>query len=234
MAVGEERAFVGTIKSGAPFDMYNVSVFAAVHSPDHKSQLDTVRSNVIPVIKSGQKLEFTALPDTAIRSNVFFYSCAGLDFDAPIATIKTGEGGFIPYTLKTVAAISSMRYEDSTDSLAFGIRPYSPSGWPLSLKIPQFSENQTLTVMLDGEAHDASIIADGKTISIDFFVPKGDHEVQIQGVRNVPELPLAMPILGAVTVGVITLARLRAAFKISSASSVSPERRTGRKNRQLN
>src|SRR5262249_9606398 len=81
MAVGEEKAFVGTIKNTGPFDVYNVSVFAAVHSPDHKSQLDTVRSNIIPFIRPGQEVEFTALPNPLIRSSVLYYSCAGLDFD---------------------------------------------------------------------------------------------------------------------------------------------------------
>lgn len=32
MAAGEERAFVGTVKNNAPFDIYNVSVFASARS----------------------------------------------------------------------------------------------------------------------------------------------------------------------------------------------------------
>lgn len=215
MAVGEERAFVGTIKNTALFDMYNVSVFAAVHSPDHKSQLDTVRSNVIAVIKPGEELEFIAMPDPAIRSDVLYYSCAGLDFDAPIPTIDAGDGKFIPFNLNSFAQVSSLRYENSTDSIAFGVRHYMPDGGPLSLKIPQLSQNQTVMVMLDGELHDASVKGDGKTISIDFFVPKGDHKVEIQGVRNVPEFQFVFPALAAVTAGAIVATRFKAAFKIS-------------------
>ena len=215
MAVGEQRAFVGTIKNIAPFDIHNVSVFAAVHSQDHKSQLDTVRSNVIEVIKSGEELEFTAIPDPAIRSGVFYYSCAGLDFDAPIPTIDAGSGKFIPFNLNTFAQVSSLRYENTTGSIAFGIRPYSPKGWPLSLQIPQFSQNQNVTVMLDGELHDASVKDDGKTVYIDFFVPKGDHQIEIQGVRNVPEFPFAIFALGAVTAAAIILTKLKTAFWIS-------------------
>ena len=214
MAVGEERAFVGTIKNVGPFEVHNVSVYAGIHTPDHKSQLEAVRSNVIPVIKPGEEVEFTALPDLAVRKDVFYYSCAGIDLDEPITTIKKGDGGFIPYTLNAVAQISSMRYEDSTDSMAFGVRPYFPSGGELNLQIPQRSQNQTVTVMLDGEPHDALISGNGKTMYIDFFVPKGDHEVQIQGVSNVPEFPYAMLALAAVTAGIIALARYKAAFKI--------------------
>jgi hypothetical protein len=215
MAVGEERAFVGTIENIGPFDVYNTSVFAGVHSPDHKSQLETVRSDVIPVIKSGEKIEFAAIPDPAIRSDMFYYSCAGLDYDDPITTINTDDGRFIPYSMNAVAQVSSLRYENSTDSIEFGIRPYPPSGSPLSLKIPQLSQNQTVMVMMDGEMQEASVRGDGKTLYIDFFVPQGDHQVEIQGVRTVPEFPFAVLALAAVTAGAIAAARLKAAFKIS-------------------
>jgi hypothetical protein len=214
MAAGQERAFVGIVKNNAPFDIHNVSVFASVRS-DNSTQLDTVRSNVIPVLKAGEEQPFAALPDPAVRSKVFYYSCAGLDFDEPITTIEAGNGKFIAFNLQALAQISSLRYENSTDSMAFGIRPYIPAGGPLSLKIPQLSQNHTVMVMLDGQLQAASITRDGRTISIDFFVPKGDHQVQIQGVRNVPELPFALLVLTAVISGVVVLARFKAAFKIS-------------------
>lgn len=215
MAVGEERAFVGTIKNTGPFDIHNVTVFAGVHSPDHKSQLDTVRSNVIPVIRSGEEVEFAAVPDPAIRSEVFYYSCAGLDYDDPITTINMGNGKFISYTLTSAAQVSSLRYENATDSIAFGIRPYAQDGGPLSIKIPQLSQNQTVAVMVDGKLHEATVMGNGKAISVDFFVPKGDHQVEIHGVRNVPEFPFALVALGAIIAGIVALARLKAAFKIS-------------------
>jgi hypothetical protein len=70
-------------------------------------------------------------------------------------------------------------------------------------------------VMMDGEMQEASVRGDGKTLYIDFFVPQGDHQVEIQGVRNVPEFPFAVLALAAVTAGAIAAARLKAAFKIS-------------------
>lgn len=216
MAVGEEKAFVGKIRSTAPFDIYNVSVFAAVHSSDHKFQLDTVRSNIIPVIRPGEEVEFVAIPDSTVRHDVLYYSCAGLDFDAPITTLEAGEGKFIPYDLTAFAEVSRFRYENTTDSIAFGIRPYNPDGGPLSIKIPQLRANQTVSVLVDGSVHQASVRGDGKTIFIDFYVPKGEHDVQIQGVRNVPELPYALLALSAVTATAVGLARFcKGAFKIS-------------------
>lgn len=213
MAAGEDRAFVGTIKNTAPFDFHNVSIFASVRS-DNWTQLDTVRSDVIPVLKAGEEKAFVAKPDPAVKSRTVYYRCAGIDFDAPIATMDAGNSKVISYDLRTISQISDMRYENANDSIAFGIRPYNPNGGPVSLKIPQFNQNQTLTVMLDGQPHDASIKGDGRTMYIDFFVPKGDHEVKIQGVKNVPELPSAAIALAAVTAAAIAATRLKAAFKL--------------------
>ncbi|MDQ3968383.1 MAG: hypothetical protein M3275_08325 [Thermoproteota archaeon] len=183
MAAGGERAFVGTVMNNAPFDIYNVSVFASARS-DNATQLDSVRSTVIPVLRASEELPFVAITDAAVKPEVYYYSCAGLDFDAPITTIDAGAGKFIPYDLKAAAQVSAIRFENETDSIAFEIRPYSPSGGPVSLMIPQVSQDQTVTVTLDGNLHESSIRDDGKTIYIDFFVPHGDHEVQIQRVTS--------------------------------------------------
>lgn len=213
MAAGEENGFVGTVKNNAPFDIYNVSVFASARS-DNATQLDSVRSNVIPVLRASEEQPFIAITDAAVKSRVYYYSCAGLDFDAPITTIDAGGGKLIPYDLSAAAQVSAIRYENETDSIAFGIRPYSPTGGPISLMIPQVSQDQTVTVMLDGKLHESSIRDDGKTIYIDFFVPQGEHQVQIQRVTNMPEMSSALLGLAALTAGVLAAARLKAAFKI--------------------
>jgi hypothetical protein len=191
MTAGEENSFVGTVKNNAPFDIYNISVFASARS-ENATQLDSVRSNVIPVLKAGEEQAFVAVTDSAVKSSVYYYSCAGLDFDAPITTVDAGGGKFIAYDLNAAAQVSAIRYENDTDSMAFEIRPYSPSGGPVSLMIPQASQDQTVTVTLDGKLLESSIREDGKTIYIDFFVPQGDHEVQIQRVTSTPEMSSAV------------------------------------------
>jgi len=190
MASGDERAFVGTVKNNAPFDIHNLSVFASVRS-ENATQLDSVRSDIIPVLKASEERAFLAIPDAAIKSNVYYYSCAGLDLDAPIKTIDTGDGNFIPYDLSAAAAVSGIRYENETDSISFVVRPYAPAGGSVSFMIPQESQDQSVKVMLDGNLHETAIKADGKTIYIDFFVPAGQHEVQIQRATNMPEMQFA-------------------------------------------
>jgi predicted secreted protein with PEFG-CTERM motif len=55
---------------------------------------------------------------------------------------------------------------------------------------------------------------DGKTVHVDMFVPPGDHDVMVQGVRVMPEFPFA--ILGlAAAISATILAARKAAFKIS-------------------
>ena len=216
MAVGDERAFVGTVKNTGPFDVHNVSVFAAVHSSDHTQQLDSVRSNLIPLIRPGEEAKFAAVADPLVRNDILYYSCAGLDYDDPITTIKVGNGKILAYDLAAAAQIRNFRYDNSTDSIAFGIRPYSSTGSELTLKIPQLSNNQTVSVMMDGNSHEASVKADGKTMFIDFYVPQGDHDVQVQGVRNVPEMPFALLALAGIMAAVLVTGRfVKAAFKIT-------------------
>ncbi len=215
MAVGEEKMLVGTVRNNGPFEFRNVSVFASVHD-EKMHHLDTVRSNIIGVLLPGQVAEFSATPDPAVKSQVYYYSCAGFDLDEPISTLDAGDGTFIPFDFQAVAKVSSLKYNSTNDAIEFGITHYNPKGGTASLKVPQIFENQTLTVTVDGELYDnTNVSVDGRTVHLDFFVPPGDHEVQIQGVRTIPEFPFVMLALAAVMTAAIAFARLKVAFKIS-------------------
>jgi hypothetical protein len=182
--VGKDGALVGVAKNIGPFDLHDVSVYASVHSRNG-TQIDSVKSNVIPIIKPGQQVAFSAKPDPSIKSGVFYYSCAGMDLNAPITTLDVGKGQFIPYDLRALARVSDLKYDNTTNSIVFAIKYYSNIGGPLSLKIPQVSEKQSVSVIMDGTVYKkASVKMNGKTVSIDFFVPPEDHSVQIKGVRG--------------------------------------------------
>jgi hypothetical protein len=214
MAIGNGKALIGTVRNDGPFEFRNLTIFASAHRED-MADIDSVRSNVISVLRPGEVATFEAMPDPAVKDQVYYYSCAGFDPDAPIPTIKTADGRFIAYELKSVAKVSSLRYENATDSIAFAIKHYNPSGGPASMKFPQLSQNQTLAILMDGSPADAGVKMDGKTISVEMFIPPGDHDVRIQGVTTVPEFPFALVALAAVTAIAIVVARSRAAFKIS-------------------
>jgi hypothetical protein len=184
VAVGDNKALIGTVKNVGPVDLHNVSVYASVHS-NNKTQIDSVKSNLIPVIKPGQELPFSAVPDPSVREAVMYFSCAGVDLDAPVTTLQADDDEFIPYDLQAIAKITSLEYVNTTDSISFGVKHYNPNGGDLSLRVPQLSQNQTILVKMDDKMYDeASVEMDGKTIHVKLFVPPGDHKVNIQGVRD--------------------------------------------------
>jgi hypothetical protein len=99
MAVGSERALVGTVENTAPFSVHNVRVYASAHD-NNQTQIDSAISKNIPTIEPGQEIQFELIPNPSIKSDVIYYSCAGVELDAPITTLTTPDGGFVAYDLQ--------------------------------------------------------------------------------------------------------------------------------------
>jgi len=185
MAFGSERALIGTVRNSAPFPVYNATVFASVHD-SNQAQIDSATTEVIPVLGPGQKVQFKLLPDKSIRSNAVYYSCAGVDLDAPISTVATPDGGFIPFDLQAIAKIIDLKYDDQSKSIVFGVDHYNPEGGFITLKLPQIYDDQRLTVIMDGSPReDVKMTLDGKTIKMDIFIPPNEHQIQVKGVYHV-------------------------------------------------
>lgn len=186
MPVGNDKALIGTAKNISPVDLHNVTILASVHKTNG-TQIDSVKSQLFPVIRTGQTVAFAALPDPAIKSNIAYFSCADIDVgnNTALNTLGIGNGQSIAYQMTGVVQISDFRYDNTTDSLLFGIKHYNPAGGPFSLKIPEMSKNQPVAVILDGKLYtEASVKMDGRTVHVDFFVPPDNHQVQIKGIRN--------------------------------------------------
>ena len=184
MAVGSERALVGTVENTAPFSVHNVRVYASAHD-NNQTQIDSAISKNIPTIEPGQEIQFELIPNPSIKSDVIYYSCAGVELDAPITTLKTPDGGFVAYDLQALAKIIDLKYNGSSNSIVFGADHYNPDGGSITMKIPQMYDNQKISVLMDGKpANTAEITADGKTIRIDIFIPPEEHELQILGVAR--------------------------------------------------
>lgn len=134
----------------------------------------------------GQTVQFKLLPDKSLSSKAVYYSCAGVDLDAPISTLATPDGGFIPFDLQAIAKIINLKYDDQSRSIIFGVDHYNPEGGFITLKLPQIYDNQRLTVIMDGLAReDVKMTRDGKTIKMDIFVPPNEHQIQVKGVTHV-------------------------------------------------
>jgi hypothetical protein len=184
LATGGEKALVGTIKNTGPNIIENIAVYASVHSING-TQIDSVKSSIIPILYPGEDVRYKILPDPAIKDGVYYYSCAGLDVNAPISTIGIGKGEFLVFNLESASMISNFRYENSSDSIIFEVKPYNPSGGATNFKIPQVSSNQKIEILLDGKQYENKLVTmNGKTISMDIFIPKDKHIVKISGIRN--------------------------------------------------
>jgi hypothetical protein len=184
-ATDDEKALVGTIKNKGNNIIKNVAVYASVHSING-TQIDSVKSNVFPVIYPGGEVSYKITPDDAIKHDVYFYSCAGLDINAPhMSTLKIGNGEHIDYYLESASAISNFRYEPSSDSIIFEIKTYHPNGGPTIFQVPQITSNQKIDIFLDGKQYEnKKVTMDGKTINMNIFIPKDKHEIKISGIRN--------------------------------------------------
>jgi hypothetical protein len=115
-------------------------------------------------------------------SSAVYYSCAGVDLDAPINTFKT-KSGFIPFDLQALAKIIDLQYDEGSRSVVFGVDHYNPAGGFITLKLPQMSDDQKLVVKMDGLLDDdVKVISDDKTIKLDIFIPPNEHQVEVSGV----------------------------------------------------
>jgi hypothetical protein len=184
--VGSDGALVGTAKNVSPLNLHNVTILADVHNASGV-QIDSVKSQLFPLIKPGQSVSFTAVPDPTIKSHIAYFSCADISIgnNPALNTLGIGNGQIIAYQMNGVVQISDLRYDNATDSLVFGIKHYNPAGGPFSLKMSETSKNP-VSVIMDGKLYsEASVKMDGKTVSVNFIVPPADHEVQIKGIRNI-------------------------------------------------
>ena len=182
--VGQNKELVGTLKNTGNVVMQNISVFASVHNKNG-SQIDSIKSNSIPVLKPGEVKSFSARPDSSIVKDANYFSCAGFDPNSPINTLDLGNGKFLAYGLESVAKISNFGYNKSTDSISFSADHYNPLGGIVTFKIPQLDNNHDVTIFLDNLGiKDQQITKNGKTIITNIFVPPNEHVIRIAGILN--------------------------------------------------
>lgn len=178
------KILVGTVKNIGNVILHNVSVYASVHQEDG-TQIDSVKTITIPILRPGDVENYVANPHTAVQSKATYFSCAGFDINAPINTLVLGNGQFLPYSLESAAKISDFKYNKDDDSLTFVADHYNPVGGIVELRIPQVSDIHTLSVMLDHKIDtDAKIAKNGKTLAVDIFIPPESHTVKISGVLS--------------------------------------------------
>ena len=182
--VGQNKELVGTLKNTGNVVMQNISVYASVHNKNG-TQIDSIKSNSIPILKPGEVKSFSARPDNSIVKDANYFSCAGFDPNSPINTLDLGNGKFLAYGLESVAKISNFSYNKSTDSISFSADHYNPLGGIVTFKIPQLDNNHDVAIFLDNLGlKDQQITKNGKTIITNIFVPPNEHLIRIAGILN--------------------------------------------------
>jgi hypothetical protein len=182
--VGQNRELVGTLNNTGHVVLQNISVYASVHDKNG-TQIDSIKSNIIPVLKPGEVKSFSAKPDYSILKDANYFSCAGFDPNAPINTLDLGNGKFLPYGLESVAKISNFSYDESTDSILFIADHYNPLGGIVTFKIPQLDNNHNITIYLDNLGlKNPEITKNGKTLITNIFIPPNEHSIRITGIQN--------------------------------------------------
>ena len=183
--VGKDRSLVGTVKNIGPVDIHDVSVFASAHD-NNTRQIDSVKSNVISVIKPGEEVAFSADPDPAEGPKILYYSCAEIDLHpGGMNTLDMGNGKTIAYDLHGIVSVSDFKYVSATDSLVFGVKHWNPTGGPMSLKIAKTSGAQDISVIMDGKMNNKDVslkVMNPQTVYIDFTIPPGNHDIQVKGL----------------------------------------------------
>ena len=185
--IGNNESLVGNITNNSPFDIRNVVLYASAHSKNG-TQIDSVKTSIIPTIKPGQTIGFSAVPEPYIKSQIYSYSCVGADLQDAMSyhLFEIGQRQTVGYKIIGLATIDSIRYINVTDSLTFNVTNYYSTPGPINLMImPQLSEKQHISVIIDSKEYENSrTVMNGKEILIDISVPQGQHKIQIIGIRK--------------------------------------------------
>lgn len=177
----ENGSLIGSVKNIAAFDVHDLTIYASAHNHSG-AQIDSVKSHLIPILRSGERVMFSVSPDPAVRSKVSFYSCFGVDFSTTNMKIKIGENRYVTSNMTGLATISNIKADPSTGSIFIDIYNQYPVPGPLSLKIPQIFSSPTIFVMVDGTLYKNAVnIMKGYTY-VNLIIPAGKHEVTVSGI----------------------------------------------------
>jgi hypothetical protein len=186
---GENAALVGTVKNSGPFELRDVAVYASAHDQNRK-QVDSVESNIIKALEPGQEMAFTAIPDPSSKSQIMYYSCAGVVMNPQMSKLTISDKKVVRYDLEGPVAISDLKYDNASDSMLFGVKHYNPDGGPLTIKVAsnEYSGSQNpLSIILDGKelSLDKTTMNDnGMVLTMNIEIPPKEHEVHIRGISN--------------------------------------------------
>jgi hypothetical protein len=177
----QNGSLIGSIKNIASFDIHDLTIYASAHN-ESGAQVDSVKSHLIPVLRSGETVMFSVSSDPAVRSKVSFYSCFGVDFSTTNIKIKLGDNRYITANMTGLATITNVKADPSTGSISINIYNQYPVPGPLSLKIPSIFNSPTIFVTVDGTLYRNSVTMMKGYTYVDLNIPAGKHIVNVSGI----------------------------------------------------
>ncbi|MFZ0514310.1 MAG: hypothetical protein WAM14_22090 [Candidatus Nitrosopolaris sp.] len=173
----QNGSLIGSVRNIASLDVYDLTIYASAHNQSG-AQIDSVRSHLIPVLRSGERVVFSVTSDPAVRSKVSFYSCFGVDF----RTTNMKKIGILHLNMTGLATISNIKADPSTGSILINIYNQYPVPGPLRLKIPQIFNRPPIFVMVDGTLYRNAVTMMKGYTYVDLNIPAGKHEVTVSGI----------------------------------------------------
>lgn len=177
----QNGSLVGSVKNIASFDVHDLIIYASAHDRSG-AQIDSVRSHLIPVLRSGERVMFIVSSDPAVRSKVAFYSCFGVDFSTMNMKIKIGQNKYITSNMTGLATIRNIKADPSTGTLLINIYNQYPVPGPFRMKIPQIFSSPTIFVMVDGTLSRNTVTMMKGYTYVDLNIPAGKHEISVSGI----------------------------------------------------
>ncbi len=183
---GKNKELFGNITNTSPIQIKNITLFAIVNDRN-STQIDSVKT-FIPVLKPYEKVQFSFLPDSAIKDRVYFYSCVGGDIDDmkinDFKIVNISATKVLGYKFSALIQIDSMNYNSSSKMFNFAINNIYPYPGMLSVELMP-AQDDPVSIVMDGSPYQATTMRniDNKT-AIELSVPQGIHDIAILNIEN--------------------------------------------------
>jgi hypothetical protein len=183
---GKNSELFGNITNTSPIPINNITLFAIVNDRN-STQIDTVKT-FIPNLEPNEKVQFSFIPDPAIKDRVYFYSCVGGDVDDmkidEFQIVNISATKILGYKFSALVQIDSMNYNDSSKQFNFAINNIYPYPGSLSVELMP-SQNSPISILMDNSPYQPTNLknTDNKT-AIELSIPQGVHDVAILNIEE--------------------------------------------------
>ena len=181
--LGPSKELYGTVRNTAPNTIKNLTLFAIVHDKNG-AQVDSVKTK-IPIIEPQETVNFSFVPDKAIKDLVLTYSCVGGELEDlnSYHIINMHPNKTLGYKFSGLMEINSLNYDNKTDQLSIQVNNLYPVASSLSLQMKPEQQN-LLSIKMDGHNLDSKITNGNNTTTVDLAIPQGKHEINIYNINK--------------------------------------------------